>query len=928
MSDKTNGGTANANSQGQRNCLKYTSNLIIGSLETETSATEKLWVPESSRIQAEKVWVMKHFPPVTRFASLIFLSNNILSKTSLKAMLDIYNKAKDINVDGTNLDSMCVRVGPLCRTRSLLELWHYNETIINSLENSDILDTVNNVTRSPLYHDVFDITTLLGKIRRDSDTGRIIGAEAASMLFLLQDKQEWREAAMTWELDLVNIVKQGHRNLNNIYIYTTRSFDDEGYGAVNNDTKLLSAGFIIVLIFLVLTLGRFNLLEQKVFLSLAGILCVGLSIAFAYGFAIACGVLYGPVHALMPFMLLGIGVDDMFVIVESWKNLAAEELDLPLPDRIALALKHAGVSVTVTSITDIVAFAIGASTVIPGLSAFCIYAALGILGLYLLVSTFFVACLTLDQLRVEASRDGCLMCYKHKDYVPNQCSQKNLMALFSGKYYGPVLMKLPVKIVIVIFTFTLLGFNIWGFINLRQEFDLIMYIPSNSYAHKYARTKEDYFPDEGINTAVYCDSINFQASKNLFDQMHENIASDPYIQNGTMISWYLAFKHWIVKSGHPAIAPTLNADVFPYSKFKFEKLLQVFAYQTREGRAYARYLKFSNTTIPTLEASYIEMKHTHQPNSEAEIIAMENLRFIVDNSGFPDGSCFAYNVVYLTYETNKVLQNELYRNLALAGLAVFFVTLILIAHIRASLIVFTCVVFTVVDVAGTLYFWGVSIDTASSILLTLSVGLAVDYAAHIGHTFMVVNGTKNERSIKTLEQIGPAVFNGGFSTLLAFVLLSNSYSYGFSLFFRVFFLVVIFGLFHGLAYLPVVLSWIGPDPYCSNFSPKHAQIPQKSEIYSKELKVLSYNVDESQNSTDKIVLGNGNHLDSNTDSFQSPCHLKADVKENHCSQKQYNSVSKDFEKTNITSDMECAIPLLNKEKQDPMSPLEVQTKNI
>lgn len=57
----------------------------------------------------------------------------------------------------------------------------------------------------------------------------------------------------------------------------------------------------------------------------------------------------------------------------------------------------------------------------------------------------------------------------------------------------------------------------------------------------------------------FSDRINFQASKNLFDQMHENIASDPYIQNGTINSWYLAFKHWIGTSGHPAIAPTLNA---------------------------------------------------------------------------------------------------------------------------------------------------------------------------------------------------------------------------------------------------------------------------------------------------------------------------------------------------------------------------------
>jgi len=45
-------------------------------------------------------------------------------------------------------------------------------------------------------------------------------------------------------------------------------------------------------------------------------------------------------------------------------------------------------------------------------------------------------------------------------------------------------------------------------------------------------------------------------------------------------------------------------------------------------------------------------------------------------------------------------------------------------------------------VAGTLYFWDVTIDTASSILLTLSVGLAVDYSAHIGHMFMTVSGTR------------------------------------------------------------------------------------------------------------------------------------------------------------------------------------------
>lgn len=43
----------------------------------------------------------------------------------------------------------------------------------------------------------------------------------------------------------------------------------------------------------------------QLLLSLAGLLSVGMSIGFAYGLATTFGVIYGPVHAIMPFLLLG-----------------------------------------------------------------------------------------------------------------------------------------------------------------------------------------------------------------------------------------------------------------------------------------------------------------------------------------------------------------------------------------------------------------------------------------------------------------------------------------------------------------------------------------------------------------------------------------------------------------------------------------------
>jgi Niemann-Pick C1 protein len=73
-------------------------------------------------------------------------------------------------------------------------------------------------------------------------------------------------------------------------------------------------------------------------------------------------------------------------------------------------------------------------------------------------------------------------------------------------------------------------------------------------------------------------------------------------------------------------------------------------------------------------------------------------------------------------------------------------------------------------------------------------------------------GSREERVKKTLTNIGPAVMNGGISTFLAFILLSNSKSHVFITFFKIFFLVVVFGLFQGLVVLPVILSFVGPKP--------------------------------------------------------------------------------------------------------------------
>ena len=53
----------------------------------------------------------------------------------------------------------------------------------------------------------------------------------------------------------------------------------------------------------------------------------------------------------------------MFVIVQALENLSDEEKKKPVHERIGLTMKKAGVAITVTSLTDLLAFASGAVTV-------------------------------------------------------------------------------------------------------------------------------------------------------------------------------------------------------------------------------------------------------------------------------------------------------------------------------------------------------------------------------------------------------------------------------------------------------------------------------------------------------------------------------------------------------------------------------------
>mmetsp|Transcript_7952 Transcript_7952/g.15993 ORF Transcript_7952/g.15993 Transcript_7952/m.15993 type:complete len:1059 (+) Transcript_7952:127-3303(+) len=146
-------------------------------------------------------------------------------------------------------------------------------------------------------------------------------------------------------------------------------------------------------------------------------------------------------------------------------------------------------------------------------------------------------------------------------------------------------------------------------------------------------------------------------------------------------------------------------------------------------------------------------------------------------------------------------------NFTIISCVVLLVCLVILANVKATVLVLASVMTIEIIVLGSLHFFGMHFNMMTSIMLIVGVGLCVDFSAHSAHAFLHSKEHNPHDKVRdALDNVGISIWNGAFSSILAMLPMSLCKSYFVTTWWRVISLVIVLGIFYGLCVVPVLLT--------------------------------------------------------------------------------------------------------------------------
>ncbi|OCL11684.1 multidrug efflux transporter AcrB transmembrane domain-containing protein [Glonium stellatum] len=856
----------------------------------------RLWVAPNSAAAEEKAFFDSEFGPFFR-AEQAFLVNDtgkdapgpVLSYETLGWWFDVESRVQRlISFDsGVTLHDVCFRpVGDDCVIQSVTGYFQGDFSKVPQKWQSKIQDCADDpVSCLPTFQQPLDPKMIFGNWNKS-----VVDAEALIITWVVNNFAEGTaelQRAMDWEDSLKNLMiavqdEAKDRGLR-LSFMTEVSLEQELNKSTNTDAKIVVISYLIMFLYASLALGSTTLavtsilqnpanalVRSKFMLGVVGILIVLMSVSASVGLFSAAGIKVTLIIAeVIPFLVLAVGVDNIFLIVHEFERVNVSHPECAVEERVGRALGRMGPSILLSATTETIAFALGAAVGMPAVRNFAAYAAGAVFINALLQVTMFTAVLALNQRRVQANRADCFPCARVRRAdlgymnggIGHGVDEEGSLQRFIRKTYAPALLGKKAKIAIITIFLGFFAAGLGLFPKVELGLDQRIAIPSDSYLIQYFNDLYDYF-DAGPPVYFVTRELNVTQREhqqelcarfatceeaslaNILEQERKR-PEVSYIA-ASAANWLDDFFYWLKPSNEQCCVngkvtcfedrnPPWNFTLFgmPEGEEFISYLSRWIEAPTSADCALGGAAPYGNALVIdkerlTIPASHFRTSHTRLRSQSDYIAAYKAARRIASTiSEHTSASVFAYSKFYIFFDQYISIVRLSGALIGSALAMILLVTTILLGSLQTGFIVTLSVAMTITDIIGTMALANVSLNAVSLVNLIISVGISVEFCAHIARAFTFPSRTVMERAPRNkfrardarawtaLVNVGGSVFSGiTITKLLGVCVLAFTRSKIFEIYyFRVWLALVVWAASHALIFLPVALSLFGGTGY-------------------------------------------------------------------------------------------------------------------
>ena len=335
--------------------------LLQANIETKSS---ELWMSKGSRAETERQQYTKAFGPFDRVTQVIFTpknGDNIWTNDCLEEFMQVSEAIERMSVtkndrkfvlwdicakmsgnlpcnkvsasdcfseggftaDGDSIDPE-ITAGYVLRPK----LAKMTQKDLNNFTFFTVGGGCSNFAYQPLSMKLYVGGLVLSSVTAE-EPGRAQHAPQVLRVAALQNTYTIDPAheqdALLWELEVAAMLNASKAEREHITVHwrTERSIDDVIDEASQKDRVMLLVGYVLMTVYVLVVTIRTNCHDYRL-IGLTGLVMVGCSVVLSLVLSQLLGIMFSPLSVqVLPFLAVGIGVDDMLIILSQYEVLRA-----------------------------------------------------------------------------------------------------------------------------------------------------------------------------------------------------------------------------------------------------------------------------------------------------------------------------------------------------------------------------------------------------------------------------------------------------------------------------------------------------------------------------------------------------------------------------------------------------------------------------